>query len=196
MTDEIPPERQCPVCGELNVNPHPDSLCPEHHPAEDLDVTPLEDTTKPTPDPTLAEVRAVAEQEATPDRDRQDDVVDDLSPTATPDQPATDAGDDSGSFLAAALGDPDATEAHGSDDTDVQDTTPSSAGGVGMPTGALPLGQLDALDPRERRRAAKKRGLDWPTTDEARDRLEETVHDVLRHEDDRVIDAPTSLGKT
>jgi len=61
---------------------------------------------------------------------------------------------------------------------------------------SLPLGQLDALPPEERRRAAQKRGLEWPTTDEARDRLEETIFDVMRHEDDRIIDAPTSLGKS
>lgn len=61
---------------------------------------------------------------------------------------------------------------------------------------ALPIGQLDALDPAERRRYAKRRGLEWPTTDEARTRLFETVAEVLRNEDDRVVDAPTSLGKT
>ena len=64
------------------------------------------------------------------------------------------------------------------------------------PTSTLPLAQLDALEPHERRRAARKRGLSWPTTDEARDRLSENIHEILRHEDTRVVDAPTSLGKT
>ena len=64
------------------------------------------------------------------------------------------------------------------------------------PTSTLPLAQLDVLAPQERRRAARKRGLDWPDTEEARDRLLETIQQIIRHEDDRVVDAPTSLGKT
>ncbi|QLG47858.1 hypothetical protein [Natrinema halophilum] len=43
---------------------------------------------------------------------------------------------------------------------------------------------------------ARKRGLDWPSTDAARDRLRDTIQEVIRHEDDRVIDAPTSIGKS
>jgi hypothetical protein len=64
------------------------------------------------------------------------------------------------------------------------------------PESTLPLAQLEALPHDERRRAAKKRGLDWPTTDEARDRLLSTIKQAIRHEDDTVIDAPTSLGKS
>lgn len=63
-------------------------------------------------------------------------------------------------------------------------------------TSALPLKQLDALRPEERRRAARKRGVSWPTTDGARDRLQNTIHEVMRHEDDRIVDAPTALGKS
>jgi DNA-binding transcriptional ArsR family regulator len=65
-----------------------------------------------------------------------------------------------------------------------------------QPVSVLPLAQLDALPPDERRRAARKRGLEWPTTDEARDRLEDAIFEVMREEDHRVVDAPTSLGKT
>ncbi|MDJ1434850.1 hypothetical protein QNM96_22870, partial [Halostagnicola sp. A-GB9-2] len=61
---------------------------------------------------------------------------------------------------------------------------------------ALPTGQLDALEPAERRRFAKKRGLEWPSTDDAREELFETIADVVRNEDERIIDAPTSLGKS
>lgn len=61
---------------------------------------------------------------------------------------------------------------------------------------ALPLAQLDALPPAERRRAARKRGCEWPTTDEAREELFNSLAEVLRHADDRVIDAPTALGKS
>jgi len=64
------------------------------------------------------------------------------------------------------------------------------------PVSALPLTQLDALSPQDRRRAARKRGLNWPATDAARDDLFETVKEVIEHEDDRVVDAPTALGKT
>ena len=63
-------------------------------------------------------------------------------------------------------------------------------------TSALPLKQLDTLGPEERRRAARKRGVSWPTTDDARDRLQNTLHEVMRHEDDRIVDAPTALGKS
>jgi hypothetical protein len=63
-------------------------------------------------------------------------------------------------------------------------------------TSTLPLGQLEALDVDDRRRAARKRGLDWPTTEEARDRLLATIKRAMRHEDETVIDAPTSLGKS
>ncbi|WP_435349736.1 hypothetical protein [Haloarchaeobius sp. HRN-SO-5] len=64
------------------------------------------------------------------------------------------------------------------------------------PVSTLPLAQLDALDPSERRRYAKKRGLEWPTTREARDQLFETITQVMAEGDDRVVDAPTSLGKS
>lgn len=77
-------------------------------------------------------------------------------------------------------------------------TVPQATGGpnVSHPVGALPLAQLDALGPEERRRAAKRRGCDWPTTEQARDQLRDTLFQVIRHEDDAVIDAPTSLGKS
>jgi hypothetical protein len=35
----------------------------------------------------------------------------------------------------------------------------------------LPIGQLDALATHERKRAARRRDLDWPSTEAARDRL-------------------------
>lgn len=61
---------------------------------------------------------------------------------------------------------------------------------------ALPIGQLDTLEPADRRRFAKKRGLEWPSTDDARDELFDTIAEVIREEDDRIVDAPTSLGKS
>ena len=64
------------------------------------------------------------------------------------------------------------------------------------PTSTLPLAQLEALPQRDRKRAARKRGLDWPSTDEARDRLLSTIKQAMRHEDETVVDAPTSLGKS
>jgi len=64
------------------------------------------------------------------------------------------------------------------------------------PVSALALKQLDALAPEERRRAARTRGLDWPTTDDARERLFENLKTIVANEDHRVLDAPTSLGKT
>ncbi len=64
------------------------------------------------------------------------------------------------------------------------------------PISTLLLRQLDRLSPDDRRRLAKQRGLEWPTTEQARDQLFDTIADVLRHGDARVVDAPTSLGKS
>jgi len=66
----------------------------------------------------------------------------------------------------------------------------------GGPTSTLPLDQLDALSPQARKRAASKRGLDWPSTDDARDQLFDTITQAMRHGDQTVVDAPTSLGKS
>ena len=60
----------------------------------------------------------------------------------------------------------------------------------------LPVGLLEALPLDERRRAARKRGLDWPSTEEARDRLLATIKEAMRNEDETVVDAPTALGKS
>ncbi|MFC7155186.1 winged helix-turn-helix transcriptional regulator [Halomarina halobia] len=61
---------------------------------------------------------------------------------------------------------------------------------------ALPLRQLDALDPAEARRFARKRGIEWPTTTEARRRLRDRIMRALRAGEDVVLDAPTALGKS
>ena len=66
----------------------------------------------------------------------------------------------------------------------------------GEPVSTLPLARLMALDPSERKRAARKRGLDWPTTADARDRLRNRIFQAMRHGEEVVIDAPTALGKT
>ncbi|MDY6776286.1 MAG: hypothetical protein SV253_09510, partial [Halobacteria archaeon] len=74
----------------------------------------------------------------------------------------------------------------------------STTGGSarGHLTSGLPLEQLDALSPNERRRYAEKRDLDYPTTPEVRDRLEDEIKTAMRRGDDVVIDAPTSAGKS
>ena len=64
------------------------------------------------------------------------------------------------------------------------------------PVSTLPLAKLDAIDPSDRRRAAKKRGLNWPTTGEARERLRNRILTAMRHGEDVVLDAPTALRKT
>ncbi|WP_435175612.1 hypothetical protein [Halorussus sp. AFM4] len=65
-----------------------------------------------------------------------------------------------------------------------------------QPVSSLPVGQLEHLSYQERKRAAKKRGLDWPSTREARDQLFATITEVMRNGDTAVVDAPTSLGKS
>ncbi|WP_265108238.1 hypothetical protein [Halosolutus halophilus] len=74
--------------------------------------------------------------------------------------------------------------------------TDDSRNGDGRAVSALPIGQLDALEPAERSRFAKKRGLEWPSTAAAREVLFDTILEVIRNEDDRIVDAPTSLGKS
>lgn len=64
------------------------------------------------------------------------------------------------------------------------------------PVSQIPTGQLDALSPDDRRRAAQNRGLDWPDTDTAREDLRKCIHTVMQYEENDVVDAPTSLGKT
>jgi hypothetical protein len=61
---------------------------------------------------------------------------------------------------------------------------------------ALPLAKLSTLNSADRRRAAKKRGLNWPTTDKARERLRNRIFTAMRNGEDVVLDAPTALGKT
>jgi hypothetical protein len=64
------------------------------------------------------------------------------------------------------------------------------------PVTALPFGALDALDPDERKRAVRRRGVDWPDTADAREQLRDTVFRELRAGNRTVIDAPTALGKS
>jgi hypothetical protein len=73
---------------------------------------------------------------------------------------------------------------------------PSAVRSVQLPESALPTGQLRALTHTERRQAALNVGRDWPTTEEARDELEQTVFNVIRNKDEHIVNAPTSLGKT
>jgi len=64
------------------------------------------------------------------------------------------------------------------------------------PVAPIPLGRLDALDDDARRRAARKRGIDIPSTDDARDRLRDAVFREFRAGNTTVLDAPTALGKS
>ena len=63
------------------------------------------------------------------------------------------------------------------------------------PAVATPLARLDALDHDEARRYAQKRE-EWPSTREARQKLRDRVVETIRHGDQKVIDAPTALGKS
>ena len=104
-------------------------------------------------------------------------------------------------LLAAAMGDPDEQAKIASTTSGQPSTSPSSSSstkssGPAMPESALPLGALEHLSHADRKRAAKKRGLTWPSTRDARDRLFATMTEVMRHEDSAVVDAPTSLGKS
>jgi len=64
------------------------------------------------------------------------------------------------------------------------------------PVAPLPLDRLDALAGTDRKRAARKRGLSIPSTDDARDRLRNAIFRELRAGNRTVLDAPTALGKS
>jgi hypothetical protein len=67
--------------------------------------------------------------------------------------------------------------------------------GADEPVPSIPFGAL-TFEPDELRRYAKKRGLEWPSTDEVRERLTNTAREALESKGYTVIDAPTSSGKT
>jgi len=68
--------------------------------------------------------------------------------------------------------------------------------GEGDPVSALPLGRLNALDPHQRRWMARSRGLEWSTTEDARERLWNRLLNAVRHGEAVTVDAPTGLGET
>jgi len=106
--------------------------------------------------------------------------------------------DDGGTYTAFPQGTYNEAIEHATDLADVPlgrdpvDTRDSGGG----PVTALPFGALDALDPAERKRAVRRRGVDWPDTADAREQLRDTVFRELRAGNRTVIDAPTALGKS
>jgi len=68
--------------------------------------------------------------------------------------------------------------------------------GESEPVAALPLGRLDALDRDDARRYARKRGVEWPSTDTVRDRLETTLVEAAQDGANVVVDTETASGKS
>jgi len=64
------------------------------------------------------------------------------------------------------------------------------------PVAPFALGALDVLTDDDRERFMRKRGVDVPTTDEAREDLRDAIMRELRAGNTTVLDAPTALGKT
>ena len=64
------------------------------------------------------------------------------------------------------------------------------------PVAPIALEKLDALAPAERKRAARRRGLEIPSTSDARKRLRDAVFREIRAGNTTVLDAPTALGKS
>lgn len=56
--------------------------------------------------------------------------------------------------------------------------------------------QLKALEWPRLKQYARNRGFDWPSTPEARSRLENAIINAVARQDTKVIDAPTALGKS
>lgn len=64
------------------------------------------------------------------------------------------------------------------------------------PQSTVDLKGLTSLSAAERRRAARKRDLDWPSTDDARTMLRDRSLEAMENEENVIIDAPTALGKS
>ena len=60
----------------------------------------------------------------------------------------------------------------------------------------VPLARIQNLSWDEAQRFVKKQGFDWPSTQQARSRLEDTVVNTVARQDHKVVDAPTALGKS
>jgi DNA-binding transcriptional ArsR family regulator len=193
-------------CNEPAVNPHSHSLCERHHPGDATLDEPHERPPSTTDDivdeeERLAEASAVAGAEYEPEQSENphtDAAIEDAiarkrdEDDGGDEQPDEDV-EDFSMHLFMGGGVPSAE----SDESDERKDLPSSGStGMAAPVSGLPLAQLDAMSPADRRRAAKKRGVDWPSTDDARDQLFDTIAATMRNEDARVVDAPTSLGKS
>lgn len=68
--------------------------------------------------------------------------------------------------------------------------------GESEPLSMVPNEALTSMDHDERRRFARRRGVEWPSVDEVRDRLEDTILETVENGETAVIDSPTGSGKT
>jgi hypothetical protein len=66
----------------------------------------------------------------------------------------------------------------------------------GKPVAAIPNNVLDKLSADEAKRYASRRGEDYATTDDLRDRLEDELVEAMSEGGYSVIDAPTGAGKS
>lgn len=61
---------------------------------------------------------------------------------------------------------------------------------------ALPLERIEAMDHHERVRYAEKRGVEWPSVNKVRRKLENEIKDIIHNEEKAVVTSPTGSGKT
>lgn len=115
---------------------------------------------------------------------------DPFQPDIEPESP-----DPSNISLADAMG-TDSPIASDDQPPDEPDSRRSDDDYLPLESAAIPFAQLDALSHDERRRFARKNGAKVPSTDDVRDDLHDAIHNVIRHEDKRVIPGPTGSGKT
>ena len=66
----------------------------------------------------------------------------------------------------------------------------------GEPVSTVPLTRIQHLSWDDARQFVRKQGFDWPSTQQARSRLEDAVVNTIAHQDYQVVDAPTALGKS
>ena len=166
MTDQNEGEDNCTDCGKPLGGT--DHVCHECEPDEE------------------EIARATAGYEPQETRNREG-YVPPSPPEPEPEEPGK-------GLMAAAMGDSESPYA--SDDPVETEPSRSTETRVEMNEAILPFGQIDAVSQQERARHFRQNGGSVPSTEGLRDRLDETVENLIRHKDTRIVKSPTSLGKT
>lgn len=88
----------------------------------------------------------------------------------------------------------EAVEALRNRGADIPEYDPNPDGAEVVPI--LPTARISNLTHDEAKRYAEKRGIEWPSVEEVRDRLDDEITDAVANEQQVVKSAPTGSGKT